>query len=109
MKRNIAISAALAGMLLAGPAAAAAKSCMIEVVGGSWKGYTHKLAMENGEFVGTSGVKPSELKSCKAKKYIVGRWYHICSGGKIIVFKKKDGKWKRLSAKSLKKYQHNCL
>lgn len=96
-------------ILAAQPAVAASKTCQISVVGGSWKGYSHSLEMRDGKFVGTSGIKPSELQGCVAKKYIVGRWYHLCSSGKIIVFKFKDDKWKRLSAKSLKKYRHDCL
>ena len=85
------------------------KDCTISVVGGAWKGQTYGLRIENGKFVGTSGILESDLPGCVAKKHIFGRWYHLCRNNRIIVFKRKNNRWKRLSAKSLKKYRHNCL
>ena len=88
---------------------AATKSCKISVVGGSWKGKTYPLKMKDGKFVDTKGLKNSELNGCVAKKKIYGRWYHLCQNSKIIVYRREGSGWKRLAAKNLKKYKHNCL
>lgn len=90
-------------------AEAKVKTCQISVVGGAWAGNSYSLQMENGKFTGTSGVSASNLPNCVAKKYVYGRWYHLCKGGKLIVFKQKNNKWKPVSANGLKKYRHNCL
>jgi hypothetical protein len=93
----------------AAEASAASKSCKISVVGGSWKGKTYPIKVKNGQFAGTKGMEDSELSGCVAKKKIYGRWYHLCGNGKIIVFRREGSAWKRLAAKNLKKYRHNCL
>ena len=97
----------LAGSAIA--AGAATSHCKISVVGGSFKGKTYKLTMKDGKFVGDKGFRDSKLRGCVGKKKIYGRWYHLCQNGKIIVFRSEANVWKRLSAKNLKKYKHNCL
>ena len=101
----------LMAILAIGSVAAEAKTttCNIHVVGGSWAGNSFPLKMQNGKFVGTSGVSSSNIPNCVAKKYVYGRWYHLCKGGKLVVFKNKKGKWKPVSKKGLKKYRHDCL
>ncbi len=103
------ISSVVIGLALVAPAQAAAKSCKISVVGGSWAGKTYPLTIKNGKFTGASGVRASPLKGCPAMKYVYGRWYHLCKGGKIAVFRKSDGKWQRLKPKNERKYKHDCL
>lgn len=107
MKKSVSLF--LLTFMLAVPAEAAVKHCTISVVGGSWEGATFDLKMENGKFIDTSGVRDSPLQGCAAMKYVYGRWYHLCKGGKIAVFKQDDGKWRRLKPKSERKYVHNCL
>lgn len=108
MKKLLSIALAAAAVTVTA-AEARAKTCKIYVVGGSWAGRSFSLQMENGKFVGTSGVSPSNLPRCVAKKYVYGRWYHLCKGGRLVVFKQKNNKWKPVSAKGLKKYKHDCL
>ena len=114
MKRPI---LAVAGAVLAAgvafsPVAVTAKttSCKISVVGGSHKGASFKLKIKNGKVIGTR-AQASPLRGCLAMKNIYSRWYHLCNGGKIIVYRWLEDrrKWKRLSAKNLRKYQHNCF
>ena len=107
--RKLLSIALIAAASSAGLAEAKTTTCNIYVVGGSWAGHKFPLKMENGKFVGTSGVTPSKLPRCVAKKYVYGRWYHLCKGGKLVVFKKKKNQWKPVSAKGLKKYKHDCL
>ena len=88
---------------------AGTKKCKISVVGGSWKGKTYPIKVKNGQFVGTKGMQESGISGCVAKKKIYGRWYHLCRNSKIIVFRREGSGWKKLAAKNLKKYKHNCL
>lgn len=90
-------------------AGAATTKCKISVVGGSFKGKTYKLSMKDGKFVGDKDFRESNLKGCVGKKFIYGRWYHLCNNSKIIVYRREGSGWKRLAAKNLKKYRHNCL
>jgi len=101
--------AALMIAVSAGAVEAATTKCKISVVGGSWKGKTYKLSVKDGDFAGTKGMQKSGLKGCVAKKKIYGRWYHLCEGSKIIVFRPEGSGWKQLAARNLKKYKHNCL
>lgn len=103
----LALSATLAAVVPS--QGAAAKDCKIKVVGGSFKGYSMKVKMQGDQFIGDSSIRPSNLPGCKGMKYFYGRWYHMCAGGTMIVYKKKHGKWVRLQPKSLKKYIHNCF
>ncbi len=109
MKSTVALIATLMLVSLTPAGEANAKQCKISVVGGSWKGKTYPLRMKNGKFVGTRGLKNSGLPGCVAKKYIYGRWYHLCKNHKIIVYRREGSGWKRLAAKNLKKYKHNCI
>ncbi len=100
--------------VLAVPVVAEAKTtkCKISVVGGKFKGRTYSLKMKDGKFVDNSGTESSNLPGCVAKKYLYGRWYHVCQNSKIIVYRPEETHpegWKRLAAKNLKKYKHNCL
>ncbi len=88
---------------------AATKTCKISVVGGSFKGRSYPLKMSNGAFVETGGVSKSSIGGCLAKKFIYGRWYHICRDSRIIVYRREGDGWKRLAAKNLKKYRHDCI
>ena len=114
MKRSfLAVAGAVfaAGIVLSPPTVAAkTNSCKISVVGGSHKGSTFKLKIRNGKVIGTRS-QASPLRGCLAMKNIYNRWYHLCSGGKIIVYRWLEDrrKWKRLSAKNLRKYRHNCF
>ena len=90
-------------------AGAATTQCKISVVGGSFKGKTYKLTMQDGKFVGDKGFRESNLQGCLGKKKIYGRWYHLCQNSKIIVYRREGSGWKRLAAKNLKKYRHDCL
>ena len=90
-------------------AEAATKKCKISVVGGSYKGRTYPVTMNNGRFVETRGVSKSSIAGCLAKNLIYGRWYHICRNSKIIVYRREGSGWKRLAAKNLRKYRHNCI
>ena len=67
-------------------AGAATTQCKISVVGGSFKGKTYKLTMQDGKFVGDKGFRESNLQGCLGKKKIYGRWYHICRNSKILVY-----------------------
>lgn len=100
-------AAVLAGSAMA--AGAATTKCKISVVGGSFKGKTYKLKMKDGKFTGDKDFKDSNLKGCVGKKFIYGRWYHLCQNSKIIVYRREGSGWKQLAAKNLKKYKHNCL
>ncbi|MGI9463235.1 MAG: hypothetical protein ACR2OM_04815 [Aestuariivirgaceae bacterium] len=100
-------AAILAGSSIA--AGAATKQCKISIVGGSYKGTTYPVKIKNGQFVGTGGMVESGLKGCVAKKKVYGRWYHLCKNSKIIVYRREGSGWKRLAARNLKKYKHNCL
>ena len=91
------------------PGQAKIKKCKIKVVGGSFKGQSFPLKMKDGKFIGQSGMSPSNLPGCRVKKLVYGRWYHLCNKGTLIVYKRKDNKWKRLKDKSLLKYQHTCF
>lgn len=101
----------VAAILIASAVAAqaATRQCKISVVGGSWKGKSYPLKMKDGKFVGKKGIEVSSLKGCVAKKFIYGRWYHVCKNSKIIVYRREGSGWKQLAAKNLKKYKHNCL
>ena len=90
-------------------AEAATKKCKISVVGGSFKGRAYPVKMNGGKFVETDGVSKSSLPGCLAKKFIYGRWYHICRNSKILVYRREGSSWKRLAARNLKKYRHNCV
>ena len=90
-------------------AQAKSTKCKIKVVGGSYKGRSFTLRMSGGNFTGQSGVSKSSLEGCRVKKQVFGRWYHLCEKGTLIVYKRKDNKWKRLKPKSLKKYLHTCF
>jgi len=83
--------------------------CKIKVVGGSFKGQSFTVKMVDGSLIGQSGMTKSALPGCQAKKMLHGRWYHLCTKGTLIVYKRKDNKWKLLKPKSLKKYKHNCF
>lgn len=113
--RNMAMKSTkflLAAAILAASAMAAGAAttkCKISVVGGSFKGKTYKLSMKDGKFVGDKDFKESSLKGCVGKKFIYGRWYHLCQNSKIIVYRREGNGWKQLAAKNLKKYRHNCL
>ncbi len=90
-------------------AQAKTSKCKIKVVGGSFKGRSFKVKMVDGSLIGQSGMTKSDLPGCQAKKMFHGRWYHLCEKGTLIVYKRKDSKWKLLKPKSLKKYKHNCF
>lgn len=83
--------------------------CKIKVVKGTYKGNSINVTMKDGSLVGQSGMTASNLNNCQAKKYYYGRWYHLCKGGTLIVYKNKDNRWKKLKPKSLLKYKHNCF
>ncbi|HFC05250.1 MAG TPA: hypothetical protein ENJ55_06060 [Rhizobiales bacterium] len=83
--------------------------CKIKVVGGSFKGRSFNIEMKDGKFTNVSGMQKSELAGCRVKKKVYGRWYHLCKKGTLIVYKRKNFAWKRLSDKSLLKYQHTCF
>ena len=101
------VAALLIGSAVA--AGAATTQCEISVLGGAFKGKTYELSMKDGKFVGDKDFKESSLKGCVGKKFIYGRWYHLCENSKIIVYRREGSGWKRLAAKNLKKYRHNCL
>lgn len=109
-KTIVTISLAMA-MALTTSATLEAKTthCKIKVVGGSFKGRSFPVTMEDGKFVGQSGMSESNLPGCRVKKKVYGRWYHLCKRGTLIVYKWKNSKWTRLQPKSLLKYQHTCF
>ncbi len=102
----LAISTSLVG---ASVAQAQTVDCKIKIVGGSFKGRSMDVKMRKGKFVGDSSIRESNLPGCRGMKYFYGRWYHMCTKGTMIVYKKKKGKWVRLQPISLKKYIHNCF
>lgn len=87
-------------------ASAGVVNCKINVVGGSYKGRSFPVQINNGQFTGMSN---SGLPGCRAKKKVYGRWYHLCKRGTLIVYKRKNFKWVKLYPKSLLKYQHTCF
>ncbi len=97
------------GLMGASVVQAQTVNCKIKIVGGSFKGRSMKVTMKDGQFVGDSSIRPSNLPGCRGMKYFYGRWYHMCAKGTMIVYKQKHGKWIRLQPKSLKKYIHNCF
>jgi hypothetical protein len=88
---------------------AATTKCKIKVVGGSFKGRSFAVKMQDGNFTNVKGMSGSSLNGCRAKKKVYGRWYHLCNKGTLIVFKRKNSKWVKLQPKSLLKYQHTCF